>query len=54
MVAPDEGAVLDVYTRSSTVPAEYLTMEGCGVVAVWTKRALEKCRYMIRARVHSS
>ncbi len=54
MVALDEGAVLDVYTRSSTVPAEYFTMEGCGVVAVWTKRALAKCRYMIRARVHSS
>ncbi|MFY7922648.1 MAG: carboxypeptidase regulatory-like domain-containing protein, partial [Gemmatimonas sp.] len=54
MVAPDEVAVLEVYARSSTVPAEYLTMDGCGVVAVWTKRGLGKCRYMIRARVHSS
>ena len=24
--------------RSSTVPADYLTMDGCAVVAVWTKR----------------
>jgi hypothetical protein len=40
MVMPDEVAVLEVYGRSSTVPAEYLTMDGCGVVAVWTKRGL--------------
>jgi hypothetical protein len=40
MVAPDEVAVLEVYGRSSTVPAEYLTIDGCGVVAVWTKRGL--------------
>jgi hypothetical protein len=38
--APDEVAVLEVYGRSSTVPAEYLTIDGCGVVAVWTKRGL--------------
>lgn len=40
MVSPDEVAVMEVYGRSSTVPAEYLTMDGCGVVAVWTKRGL--------------
>jgi hypothetical protein len=40
MVLPDEVAVLEVYGRSSTVPAEYLTIDGCGVVAVWTKRGL--------------
>lgn len=40
MVAPDEVAALEVYARSSTVPAEYLTFDGCGVVAVWTKRGL--------------
>ena len=40
MVAPDDVAVLEVYGRSSTVPAEYLTLDGCAVVAVWTKRGL--------------
>ena len=44
MVLPDEVAVLEVYGRSSTVPAEYLTMDGCGVVAVWTKRGLGNVR----------
>ena len=40
IVAPEDVAVLEVYARSSTIPAEYLTVDGCGAVAVWTKRGL--------------
>ena len=40
LVAPEDVAVLEVYARSSTIPAEYLTVDGCGAVAVWTKRGL--------------
>lgn len=37
---PDEIAVVEVYPRFMLLPSEYAAQyEGCGVVAVWTKRA---------------
>lgn len=38
-VRPKEVAAIEVYSRTGTVPAEYLTADGCGVVAVWTRFA---------------
>ncbi len=38
-VRPGEVAAVEVYSRPTMVPAEYMTMmRGCGVLAVWTKQ----------------
>lgn len=39
---PEEIAVVEVYSRFLVIPVEYMgRYTGCGVVAVWTKRALQ-------------
>ena len=37
-MSPSDVQVMEVYTRSLTVPAEYDAGQACGVIAIWTKR----------------
>lgn len=36
IVNPQEVRALEVYTRASSMPAQFQTMEGCGSIVVWT------------------
>jgi hypothetical protein len=37
-VRPEELAAMEVYTRPEQAPPQFTTMEGCGVLVLWTRR----------------
>jgi hypothetical protein len=40
MASREDIAAIELYPRPNMVPAEFMSMvSGCGVVAIWTKRA---------------
>jgi hypothetical protein len=38
VVTRDDVAAIEVYTRATEIPAQYLDLSGCGAVVVWTRR----------------